>query len=946
MEFTSENLERAVSQFYHTDAAMQAQAHQWLTSAQLSPNAWSFVWELLQPFKPSEVQFFAATTLHMKVMKSWSEVPVEQYDDLKKRLLQAIINYASGPKIVLNRLCIALSAFILNTTPKHWPGAIPELLSTFQPANMPSIPPDKALWILLEVLTVIPEEFQSMHMAQNQKVNVRLELERSIPQVVRLVESVLAEQTRDWQLVNQAVRCVSAWLQLGIPIIECDSLISYLVQTVAAASHSNTQLVEWIVEALSHMVTHPSSHKYPLAVLNFAARILPVNDLILQHPDKQDLQSNVYGLFVSLGESHPRLILHSLLTDACHSCLQLVNIILACSNAPGHYPTHESYSHLGFGFWYILQDELMACDTDKHQALLPIILPIYTSLALVLIHKAEFPADGMSVSVEDKEAFRCYRQDIADTMMYCYNVLREPLLNLLLERIKSCLATESPWQPLEACLHGFLAVAESVNTSESIYLPQFFSTLQSIPFSKLNIKVAITTLDVVGAYADWMNCHRETLQHVVPLLMFGLENPETAPAATMSLKDITRECQLAMEPYSHHLLTAAMEVLKGGKLKQNENVRLMYSVGRVLSILPLQTIIQYLDTLMLPCVDELQILLAQPVSGEVKTGLLLRLKMLSMMCNSLDTQATAERSTQTPPVPTEQPVYLVLERVLPTLSGIVSKWQNDACIIQAVSCTLKQAISTLLECCSPLVPYVTELLATSYRLHPHPSPLEVIRQLCLLFGRENGQHRPLVQSLLTAIVRYTLELPISEHTDIAEAFMQLSSSLVKKNPILLVSSEDIDMTELLTFAITVLGLPELPTVKAAAMFLTNVIGQSREQPSLLAAVQATGEQMVHRILRSIGGESPRGCIDPLADLVLILNKKYCDSLSRWLYQMMSVDGFPSPKATPDNKQHFVKMVLKERANKRKLQEIIREFTLICRGLVGTEYAAQLKVQLL
>lgn len=59
-----------------------------------------------------------------------------------------------------------------------------------------------------------------------------------------------------------------------------------------------------------------------------------------------------------------------------------------------------------------------------------------------------------------------------------------------------------------------------------------------------------------------------------------------------------------------------------------------------------------------------------------------------------------------------------------------------------------------------------------------------------------------------------------------------------------------------------------------------------------------------------GGESPRGCIDPLADLILILNKKYCDNLSRWLYQMMSVDGFPSPKATPDNKQHFVKMVLK------------------------------------
>lgn len=53
-----------------------------------------------------------------------------------------------------------LSAFILRTTPKHWPNAIPELLFAFQPAQVPSIPPDKALWILLEVLTVIPEEVE------------------------------------------------------------------------------------------------------------------------------------------------------------------------------------------------------------------------------------------------------------------------------------------------------------------------------------------------------------------------------------------------------------------------------------------------------------------------------------------------------------------------------------------------------------------------------------------------------------------------------------------------------------------------------------------------------------------------------------------------------------------------------------------------------------------
>lgn len=44
----------------------------------------------------------------------------------------------------------------------------------------------------------------------------------------------------------------------------------------------------------------------------------------------------------------------------------------------------------------------------------------------------------------------------------------------------------------------------------------------------------------------------------------------------------------------------------------------MYTVGRVLSILPLETIIQYLDALMLPCVDELQALLAQEVNYYVQ----------------------------------------------------------------------------------------------------------------------------------------------------------------------------------------------------------------------------------------------------------------------------------------------------------------------------------------
>lgn len=51
MEFSADNLERAVCQFYQSGTTAQAQAHQWLTAAKISPQAWGFVWELLQPQK-------------------------------------------------------------------------------------------------------------------------------------------------------------------------------------------------------------------------------------------------------------------------------------------------------------------------------------------------------------------------------------------------------------------------------------------------------------------------------------------------------------------------------------------------------------------------------------------------------------------------------------------------------------------------------------------------------------------------------------------------------------------------------------------------------------------------------------------------------------------------------------------------------------------------------
>jgi hypothetical protein len=70
----------------------------------------------------------------------------------------------------------------------------------------------------------------------------------------------------------------------------------------------------------------------------------------------QELVASIYSLFILVAESHSRLLLDSLLSDEDkNNVLQLIQLILQCSNSPGVYPISENTSQLALGFWYILQ---------------------------------------------------------------------------------------------------------------------------------------------------------------------------------------------------------------------------------------------------------------------------------------------------------------------------------------------------------------------------------------------------------------------------------------------------------------------------------------------------------------------------------------------------------------------------------------------------------------
>ena len=75
----------------------------------------------------------------------------------------------------------------------------------------------------------------------------------------------------------------------------------------------------------------------------------------------------------------------------------------------------------------------------------------------------------------------------------------------------------------------------------------------------------------------------------------------------MALKDMSRDCAEGMKPYSDEIIVACHNALKSGNLKHGECVRLMYPIGKMLSLLPPPTILPKLEPILTPYLQEMQV---------------------------------------------------------------------------------------------------------------------------------------------------------------------------------------------------------------------------------------------------------------------------------------------------------------------------------------------------
>ncbi|XP_076463019.1 importin-13-like [Babylonia areolata] len=942
MDFTAANVERAVLQFYF-QGFLNQEVHQWLSAAQYSPAAWSFSWELIQPTKSVEVQFFGASCLHVRIARFWHELPPDQYQTLKQQVIEKIAQFAKGPRIVLTRLCIVLSSLVLHLTPEHWPDAIQSLITMFQQDN-PDLDSTQRCHLLLEILTVLPEEFTSSTMSQYKKCAVRNELEQALPKVMCLVQSLL-NMSLPTRVLEQALKSVGSWSEFGFHPQPMEPILELVLRFL-----HQTETFDAAVDTLVKVLNHPDLRQYPETLQKLFVQILGLQDMYNKALQEKDMET-VQGLcriLVSAGENNTKVLLNMLKEGGNNRAFSLafIHTIIKMAFPPGQFPIDETVSDMSFTFWYMLQDDLFECEDEEYKMMAVIFQPMYYELIQVLLTKVEYPEEQEfeSWTKDEQEAFRCFRQDIGDTMMYCFNVVREPVLGYFCQRLQILIEASKTqqvrWQSVEGIFFMIGSMAECVDLEETIHLPVLMSMVPSFHFN--NITLLSTALYMIGSFGEWMNSHPEILSCVLPLVLQGLENSKVGTAATMALKDITRESLDHIRPFIPQILSTSQMILQKEILLERDAMRLMACVGQVLSVLPIPDIMSYLDAILVPRLQHLQHLVRQEPSDAVQKQLVFQIQLLSWLFSTLDTEKDGEGHDNAqpphPPSPSSpKPVFVVMQQILPTVQELVSKWKMQPAVVEVVNEMFKKSLVVLMDDFKSLANSVATMMIEMYETTPHASILDVARQIVLLFGFD-ADFTHYVNTLLNVICNKTLQpFPaVLPNTDVVEAFMIFMANLLKKMKPALVQS-GVNLEAILKAGLVTMSLSEHGVVKASCFLVIEFLNAGSEEQSIRSIVNNNMQLIVDRVMRAIGGESARQTMEIMSDVLLSCCKFHFPVLDTTLRACLDTEGYPSPRALPQDKENFLKSIISNKTNKRKMRDIVKEFSLLCRGLLGTDY---------
>ncbi|KAL7414593.1 armadillo-type protein [Mrakia frigida] len=963
----------------------QQELQRQLVEAQKSDASWGLIGPLLG-HPDRNVRFFGAHTASVKITRDWDTLPEEQRGALLNSMLEWTGQTASlGQEnaVVLRKLFVALSSLIIRLSPNSFPHPLLTLLTLLTPAPSATSPPSLAL--PLEFFQIIIEEVSRTGLIGTRKIEIHDVLEEGSEVAVGSCLGVLRRWLEDGggdksrqreEELSAATSCLEAWIGWGL---SGELLHHSLPLVIALLSHPDSfiQASDCLQQILLDSVLKDGRGSKVLTdpILAWLPSVAgPIAESCFSTGDVDEAAQSLCKLLVALGEHSAHYLALNL---ALPEVQTFFTLMLGFSSLPGYYGLDEDVSEMTLGFWSLFQEALTASPhIETADAPVPgnewnIALQIFGELLRRMRGKCVLPRDGGGWMKDQTDKFRVYRNDVGDTLVTTFYVLRDEMLSFLINSLASDLSlSEPPWEEIEASLHCLRAAQEAVPEDENTFLPRFFSPeiLGRLPTAG-DSRTRATTLALLGDYSSWFHAHPTHVISAISYIVPALDVPSLCTSAAQALKTLCDLCRTSLTGHIGEFgsLYGTVE----DRIDPEEKAKVLEAITSVVQALPPMDAVEPVKSIVDPIVNKLlhALSLSNQLPAEAKALSIQQVISLTAVAKGLtplddfDLEPEAEEQMfrgDAEKARADPRLVELRTRMLEGIARMVELWSTDGEVADEISRLLKSMTTsttspTLLSLDSePLIRLVASAAERNLngvwlslaeilvgRLAPPPG-----------FGISNDAGSQKAQRLVREVAGSMIWAGanvlsagpevMTSHPDVVEGLFKFAGTVAARFPVSLLAPPHEVLDAMMQLSIVGLGLQERYSIQAVTGFLTTTISRSRSPQDLLEAfnivLRTHGHSILQAILFGAGGHCPRSVIPHLAELLASLVARLPELCAAWLTTILSVEGFPDPRATAKAKEKLKNAIFKGRTT-RKVREALNEFALVSRGLEGSAYAA-------
>ncbi|KAH8233997.1 hypothetical protein KR032_010147 [Drosophila birchii] len=773
--------------------------------------SWTIADELLHQKRDLHANYFAAQTMRNKIQNSFSELPPHTHESLRDSLITHIGQIdEQTDNVIVTQLSLAVADLALLMA--SWQEPINDLLVTLAPHPA-------AVWPLLEVLKVLPEEIDSryLRLGANRREEVHKQLDASAECVLKFLCMCLQRDDLDQQRVwNAALRTYSAWLVIhAFPVAHVyNNALTQLAFRLLSLPETSGKLhenaTECVCALLSCMNTRQDGENECESAVEaqiFAAvcTLETPYHLSVAHEDT-DKTINYCRIFTSLCDA----FFNELLADPQkpHYCLKGLDLVLLCV---GHFD--YEVAEITFHLWYKLSEDLFQRNDDKLTALFR---PHIERLISALYRHSQMESDHDGL-IEENNTFYDFRRKVSDLIKDVAFIVGSGAcfkqMFLILQ------APDTTWESTEAALFIMQNVAKNILPDENEVIPKVVEAILNMS-EQTHIAVRYTAILLIGELCDWIENHAESLQAVLNFLLYALQQKNgLAPAAAMALTSICAACRQKMVCHISGLVEIARS-LDSFQINNDVAIGLLKGISLTLTRLPREQL--------QPALREIVGFQLQPLAQlvEANNAASVQRGERSDPVYWIDRACAIIRHTN-PDVPdtVEHPTVAILNDAWQLISRVMDKYQTDLRIMERTCRLIRYGIRMVRKQAVMLVEPLIKQMVILYAVQHHSCFLYVGSILVDEFAKSSECIGGLLE-MLQAFIEPTfgllqMENGLRNNPDTVDDFFRLASRYLDCCPLQLLQSSLI--TPIFQCALIACSLDHREANSSVMKFFVNLL---------------------------------------------------------------------------------------------------------------------------